>query len=71
MEFKFRIQAGKLNKEVAYLGEGGKKDGTLVFTDGKAEFTLCGGQSIQLVNLPKDTDYTIEEQEYQELGVSD
>lgn len=68
MEFKFRIQAGKLNKEVAYLGEGGKKDGTLVFTDGKAEFTLCGGQSIQLVNLPKDTDYTIEEQEYQELG---
>jgi len=25
MEFKFRIQAGKLNKEVAYLGEGGKK----------------------------------------------
>ena len=36
-----------------------KKDGTLVFTDGKAEFTLCGGQSIQLVNLPKDTDYTI------------
>ncbi len=68
LEFKFRIQAGKLNKEVAYLGEGGKKDGTLVFTDGKAEFTLCGGQSIQLVNLPKDTDYTIEEQEYQELG---
>lgn len=68
MEFKFRIQAGKLNKEVAYLGEGGKKDGTLVFTDGKAEFTLCGGQSIQLVNLPKDTDYMIEEQEYQELG---
>ena len=30
----------KLNKEVAYLGEGGKKDGTLVFTDGKAGIYL-------------------------------
>lgn len=68
VQFKFTIQAGKLNEEVAYLGEGGKKDGTLAFTDGTAEFTLCGGQSIQLLNLPKDTEYTIEEQEYQDLG---
>lgn len=68
VQFKFTIQAGKLNKEVAYLGEGGKKDGTLSFTEGTAEFTLCGGQSIQLLNLPKDTEYSIEEQEYQDLG---
>ena len=60
---------GLSEEEFAYIGTGGKADGTLALDeDGKATFTLKGGESITILNLPKDFSYTVVEEDYRGDG---
>lgn len=68
MEFMFTVLANMPDGEISYIGEGGKEDGSVRFVDGKAAFTLRGGQSIRLLDLPKDMVYTVEEEDYSIAG---
>lgn len=65
-DFTFTVALEKDSTPIAgstydYIGTNGKKNGSLTFDNGQASFTLQGGQSITIHNLPKDYEYTVTE----------
>lgn len=70
-DFEFTVEISSLNGTYSYIGAGGKPSGEVVFNaDGKATFTLKGGESITITNLPKDSLYTVIENDYSADGYS-
>ncbi len=67
-EFEFSVQIDTLNSTYQYVGNGGKADGSLVFQDGNAVFTLKDGERIHILDLPKGLSYTVEELDYSKEG---
>jgi LPXTG-motif cell wall-anchored protein len=63
-DFTFTIEIADLNESYDYIGSGGKANGTITFVNGKASFTLQGGESIIIQYLPKDLDYSVSENDY-------
>lgn len=52
-----------------YIGAGGKADGAIILdAKGSGMFTLKGGESITILNLPKDVTYHVIEDDYQVEG---
>lgn len=65
-DFTFTVALEKDDTPIAdstydYIGTNGKENGSLTFDNGQASFTLQGGQSITIHNLPKDYEYTVTE----------
>ena len=63
-EFNFTIELVGLNGSYDYVGYGNKANGSLLFVDGVASFSLKGGESITILKLPKDVSYTVAEANY-------
>ncbi|WP_018212678.1 Cna B-type domain-containing protein [Desulfitobacterium hafniense] len=69
-EFGFTLTVeDQADKTFEYWGAGGKADGTLVLDgSGQGSFTLKGGESVLIKNLPKEAEYTVEEEDYSSEG---
>jgi hypothetical protein len=69
-EFDFIINIEGLNGDYSYVGVGEKGNGIISFVEGMAGFSLKGGEGINIINLPKDLNYSITEKDYTSEGYS-
>ena len=73
-EFHFTVTvnagASSVSGAFDYTGMGGKEDGILTLENGSDTFTLKGGESITIHNLPKGAAYTVTEEDYSADGYS-
>lgn len=69
-EFEFSVEIEDLEGIYTYVGSGGKEDGTIEFTDGVADFTLKANESLTIMYIPMDKEYTVSEEDYGSIGYS-
>ncbi|NLY82958.1 MAG: hypothetical protein GX078_09455, partial [Clostridiales bacterium] len=67
-EFEFTLVIPELNGDFNYEGLGGKADGSITFTEGIANFTLKGGESIKITEFLDGLKYTVTETDYSAEG---
>lgn len=63
-EFEFSVTVGTINGIYDYTGDNGKANGTIEFSDGVATLTLKGGESVSILELPKESEYSVVENNY-------